>query len=86
MKKPKIPARLPAKPLHELACSRCGQINLHASKSDTAVAFCPFCQLNTQHYSVATQQVESTVPFGLPKRRKRKSLYSPEGKTMGFGK
>jgi hypothetical protein len=38
-------------------------------------------------YSVATRQTESTTPFGLPTRRKRKSLYSPEGKKkMGFGK
>ncbi len=87
MKKPKIPPLLRAKPLHDLACSKCGQINVPGSTSEATAAFCPFCQQNTQHYSVATQQAEATTPFGLPKRRKRKSLYSPEGKKkMGFGK
>jgi|GEM_PF-4320887 hypothetical protein len=87
MKKPRLLPRLPAKPLHDLACSKCGRVNLSGSTSDATVAFCPFCQQNTQHYSVATQQTESTTPFGLPKRRKGKSLYSPEGKKkMGFGK
>jgi hypothetical protein len=87
MKKPKIPSGLRVKPLHDLACSRCGQINLLGSMSDATIAFCPFCQQNMQHYSVATQQIESTTPFGFFKRRKRKSLYSPEGKKkMGLGK
>jgi hypothetical protein len=87
MKKPKLPPRLRTKPLHDLACSKCGQINLLGSAIDATMAFCPSCQQNTQHYSVATQQPEPTTPFGLPRRRKRKSLYSPDGKKkMGFGK
>jgi hypothetical protein len=87
MKKPKIPSGLRVKSLHDLACSRCGQINLLGSTIAETITFCPQCQQNTQHYSIATRQAGSTTPFGLPKRRKGKSLYSPEGKKkMGFGK
>ena len=87
MKKPKIPSGLRVKSLHDLACSRCGQINLLGSTIAEVITFCPQCQQNTQHYSIATRQAGFETSLVQTKNRKRRSLYSPDGKKkMGFGK
>jgi hypothetical protein len=87
MKKKKTRSRLRPKTLHDLACSKCGQINRQDSPYATTFAFCPQCQDNTQHYSCAVRQAGfETVPQPS-KGKKRRSEYSPEGKKkMGFGK
>jgi hypothetical protein len=85
--KPRLLPRLRIKTIHDLACSKCGQINRQDSPYATTFAFCPQCQANTQHYSSARRQAGfETVPQP-PKGRKRRSEYSPDGKKrMGFGK
>jgi hypothetical protein len=74
------------KPVYDLACSKCGQINRYDSLFQSTCAFCPRCQEKTQHYPIAIRDVDvksllQPVPV-LPHKH-----YSPEGeKRMGFGK
>jgi hypothetical protein len=74
------------KPVYDLACSKCGQINRYDSPFQSTCAFCPQCQENTQHYPIAIKDADvksllQPVPV-LPHKH-----YSPDdGKKMGFGK
>jgi len=89
MKKQKPRSRLQLRPktLHDLACSKCGQINRQDSSSSTTFTFCPQCQANTQHYSVAERQAGFETVSRQPKGKKRRSEYSPdENRKMGFGR
>jgi hypothetical protein len=85
MKKPKSPPRLPAKTLHDLACSNCGQINRQDYPVSSTFAFCPRCQENTQHYAQTVKTVGIEFIPRSKKDKKRRSEYSPKGKKkMGF--
>ncbi|MGA2506370.1 MAG: hypothetical protein ABSF80_02725 [Chitinispirillaceae bacterium] len=86
-KKPRVCPRLRIRFLHDLACSKCGQINQQDSSDTMTFAFCPQCQENTQHYSIAARQAGFETVSRQPKGKKRRSEYSPKGKKkMGFGK